>query len=293
MAKKQAKRTPKGKKKAPQRSQALGPVKRLDADARAFARLLNDPCYGKIVGPIYQSSGTGLFVRLESDFIIGAEATAVGSACIFVPGLISTGGEGLIQPLSVVTSDTSAISWTPNTTNQCGATFAGSTSSVRAVAACLQVSFVGSELNRAGVISLAQMTKQTAMSYTTLAKLRSGAERVVRVPDGVLEIKLSPMAKNADFQTTTSTALTDTGEMPALVMSCSGIPASTGVRVRLIQVVEWTPAAGAGVTNPSTAVNSSSSLQTILGAMTQANPQWQYDLLTGLGAYAAKAVAWL
>lgn len=271
----------------------MSAVVRLDTEARKYAKLLNDPCYGALTGPIYQSSGSGLFARIENDFIIGAEATAVGSACIFVPGNITTGGEGTLIPGSVVASDTAAITWTPSTSFQCGTVFASTAASVRVVAACLQVSFVGSELGRAGVISLAQMTKQTALSYTTLAKIRSGAERVVRVPDGVLEIKLSPQAKNADFQTTLSNAAADTNELPCLVMGVSGIPASTGVRVRLVQVVEWTPASGSGLANPSSVQASTSSLQTVLSAMYKSNPQWQYELLTGLGAYAAKAITWL
>lgn len=292
---KQKKATTTSKKGQPtpgRKKQVVGKSNVLDAEARKYAKLINDPCYGPITAPIYQSSGSGQFVRIESDFILGAEATSVGAACIFTPGLVTVNGDGLIKPNAVVASDSAAITWAQDTLAQCGTTFALTAGAVRAVSACLQVSFVGSELSRAGVVSLAQMSRQVAVTYTSLAKLRGGADRVVRMPDGVLELKLSPQAKNADFQTT-GTANLDVSELPCLVMSTSGIPASTGVRVRLVQVLEWLPLSGTGIVNGTIATASNSSLQQVLAAMYKSNPQWQYELLTGLGAYAAKTIAWL
>lgn len=278
------------KQKAPAKRQA--PARGLDAEARKYAKLIADPCYGQITDPVYQSSGSGQFVRLENDFIIGAEATSVGAALIFTPGMISTTGAGAVIPTTVVSSDTGAIVWNANSTYQCGTTFAATGAAVRAVSACMQISYVGSELTRAGVFSVAQMNRYQALGYTTTAKLRSAAERVVRIPDGVLEIKLAPTAKNADFYST-NIDQADSGEWPCLVFTASGIPSSTGIRVRLVQVLEWLPAASTGVISNTSSTRSFNSLQQVLAAMYQANPQWQYELLTGLGAYAAKAISWL
>lgn len=272
---------------------ARAPSHALDMEAKKYMKLINDPCYAELVQPVYQSAGSGQLVRIENDFIIGAEATSVGAALIFTPGLITPSGAGAVIPTTVINSDTGAITWAENATYQCGTTFGLTAGAVRAVSACLQVSYVGSELTRAGVVSLAQMNRNQAIAFTTTAKLRSSAERVVRMPDGVLEIKLAPNAKNGDFASTVGATAADAGEWPSLVFTATGIPSSTGLRVRLVQVLEWVPTASTGVVSSTSSSKSFNSLQQVLASLYAANPQWQYDLLTGLGAYAAKAIAWL
>jgi hypothetical protein len=267
---------------------------RLDEPAREFAKLLNDPCYGRIVAPVYGSSGSGNLMRLESDFILGAEATSVGAACIFVPGLLSSSTylAGVVTPSTVVNSDSGAIVWSQNYPAQPGAALVGSIGTCRAVSACMQVSFLGSELNRSGVVSLTQTSYGNAAGFLSLAAIRSGAERVVKLPDGTLEIKLVPTAKNADFNQVAG-AKSDAVELPALTMSVSGIPSSTGVRVRLVQVLEWQPTQNTGIVNNTIVSKSYSTLQAVVSEMNEKRPGWQYELITGLGAYAAKTITWI
>lgn len=292
MAKPMSKKKVKGKKmpkKQPQKKQ------RLDKAAKDYAKLLADPCYGMITAPLYNSSGTGNFVRLENDFILGAEATSIGAAVIFTPGLLtsSAGPSGTVIPTTVVASDGGAITWAESYANQCGSGFRANMGSCRAVAACIQVSFIGAELNRAGVVSLTQTTRGNAVAATNLGAVRSLSERVVKMPDGTLEIKLVPNAKNAEFMITDATAKTDAAELPSLVVSVSGIPNSTGVRIRQVQIIEWVPFVGVGVISNTLVSDSLHTLQEVLALMHRNNPGWQYELLTGLGAYAAKTLTWI
>jgi hypothetical protein len=287
--------------KAPKKGKRVAPVKArvvrgLDIGAREYAKLLNDPCYGTAVTPIYNSSGTGNFIRVETDFILGAEATSVGAACIFVPGLLKATGAGqagVYKPTTVVDGDASIIAWTPFPTAQPGYALTATMGGCRAISACMQVSYVGSELSRAGVVSLTQTTFGNALNYNALTNIRAGSERVIKMPDGTFELKLAPNAKNAEFVPVSAASSADAVELPALMFSASGIPASTGIRVRLVQVLEWQPTTGTGIINNTVSARSDSTLGAILNHMQAANPNWQFDLITGLAAYAPKAIAWL
>lgn len=269
----------------------------LDQAAKDYGRLLADPCYSRIVQPVYAGSGSGQLVRVESDFILGAEATSVGAAVIFTPGIInaSAGSCGVIIPTTVVASDSGTIAWTSSFARAPGVGMASIFGSVRAVAACLQVQYVGAEQTRAGVVGLAQMSRGAAAQLTTLADLRSVSERVVRTPDGILEIKLAPTADSETFNTVdgAGTGIPNEKNLPSLVVSVSGIPSSTGVRVRLVQVLEWTPKAGSGGDANVTSSDSDNSLSQVLRRMNAANPTWRYDVLNGLAAYAPKALGWI
>lgn len=274
-----------------------GRPNRLDAPAREFAKLLNDPCYGNLVNPVYSSSGSGNFVRVESDFILGAEATSVGAALLFTPGYVVPAGSlatNVIVPTTVVNSDTGAITWTASTNLQPGLGMVNMLGSARCVAACVQVSYVGSELSRAGVVSLSQTTRAVAVGATTTAQMRSMAQRVVRMPDGVLEVKMAPNGATMDFiacDAGLGSVLTD--DLPTLCVGVSGIPGNTGVRFRLVQVLEWLPKAASGAITNSTQSESTATLTMVLAELKRARPDWQYELLTGLGAYAAKALTWI
>lgn len=280
------------KKQVKSRKQVRG----LDVEARSYARLLNDPCYSAIVRPVYSSSGSGNFVRVETDFILGAEASSIGAACLFTPGLMSPMGgivSGVVTPTTVVSGDTAAIVWNNNLGLQPGVGMVNMFGSTRAVAACLQISFVGSENARSGVVSMTQTTRDAAVATTSLAQMRSVSTRIVRMPDGVLEVKLSPTAANQNFLPCNAATTALGNEHPTLAVSVSGIPSSTGVRFRLVQVLEWLPAGGAGIMTNSDVSSSKNTLTSVISAMQAANPSWQYDLLVGLGAYAAKTIAWL
>lgn len=293
---------PKQQKKAqkkPKKTQPNPPKQRglaaLDPGARDYARLLNDPCYGKITAPIFDSVGTGNYVRVEADFILGAEATSVGCAVIFTPGLLtpSSSLSGTRIPTTVVNSDAAAIVWAESYANQCGAGFRANCGAVRAIAGCLQATYLGPEQTRAGICALMQTSMGNASQYNTVGGLRSASDRVMKIPDETVEIKLIPAAKNADFISCDTTAKADALQLPSLVYSCSGIPVSTGIRIRLVQILEWMPFTSVGVVNTTSGAESRATLSAVLAEMHKRNPSWQYELLGSAAQLASKAAAWL
>ena len=138
-------------------------------------------------------------------------------------------------------------------------------------------------------MALCQVPASVAIQTgSTLATLRQLADRVVRTPDGTLEMKLTPTGHSEELVSIGGFASPE--NHPCLVGSVSGIPVSTGVRVRLVQVLEWTPKAGSGALAGVSSPESGNTINQVLRAMTVRNPNWRYDLMTGLGSYAAKAL---
>lgn len=264
---------------------------RLDVGARDYARLLNDPCYGKVVQPLYDASGSGQLLRVETDFTLGGEATSIGAMVLFRTGLLSAASHtGVLTPTTVVSSDSAPVIWGQGYTKTPGNAFLGMMASVRTVAACLQVQYIGTEQSRSGVIAVGQLPAGAATSANTPALLRGLCGRVVRVPDGVVEIKFTPTAHSEEFRSTTNP--TEDLDLPTLCCSVSGLANNTAVRVRCIQVLEWTSKseAGSGTASTITVPSSNNTINQVLRTMGERDPGWQYDLLTGMGAYAAKAV---
>jgi hypothetical protein len=183
--------------------------------------------------------------------------------------------------------------WQNSIFQQPGYGLSGIAGAVRAVSACIQVSYIGSENSRAGIVSLHQSTLASALTYTSLATARGAADRVVKMPDGTLELKLRPGATSSGFSPVLGALQDDRDGLPCLVATVSGIPGGTGCRFRLVVVYEWIPKVSSGVMTNSMVADSMNSLQMVLNVLDKAKPGWQYDLMTGLGAYAAKSITFL
>lgn len=279
MPSKKTQQKSKGQKPA---RKAIGPVTKqlpIDAHARKWAKLLADPCRAGIVPACYDGPGSGNFVRVESDFIIGNEPTAVGSAILFTPGVLSNGSgtSSVFAPSAVVTTDTGTITWTANTANQPGYGMAPSFAAVRTVAACLQVTYAGTEQQRAGFVSIGQTDLAAAGGYNTLAKLRTAADVVVRMPNESIQYAFEPNNHSSSFMSTT-VANTDRESHPCIYVAASGMAGSTGVRVRMVVVYEWLPTAMNGGTNALVPAPSESTYSSVLRWLAKIDPDWQLTL---------------
>jgi hypothetical protein len=70
---------------------------------------------------------------------------------------------------------------------------------------------------------------------------------------------------------------TDAAASNAIIVSCTGLPATVGLRVKVTWVVEWTPKVNLGLTHDPTSVGASSNgngLDKVLSALKRANPTW-------------------
>lgn len=258
----------------------------LDRPAVEFAKLVSDPCYGPLVQPTYEGTGAGIMTRFETDFIVNATATDTAAYIGFSPGnLIASGAVfgAVMGATGALATDATGIVPQFTGSRQPGIGLLPSMSAYRVVAACMQVSFVGSELQRAGVVSVGQVTASVLNTGSlTVAGLRALSSTVVRIPDGELEIKLRPTAISQKFVPVSGTNLdSDYAAQPALIATMAGIPVSTGMRVRLVAVYEWIPAVASGCILPDNASsNSNNTISQVLKFLDTRFPQWQVKILT-------------
>lgn len=231
----------------------------LDRSAMQYARLLRDPCNGPLVPSLWPGSEGSLVTRFETDFICFNGATETGGIIVYNPGLALC-----YSNATPVTSDTTATQLTSALLPVPGATFLANTAgSYRCVSACAQVMFAGTELNRAGFLGAGVTTFGSyarnllvvaggAGIVTNPSDVRQSCQKVVRMPDDMLEVKWFPGGGDSLFMEGGNTAMTAADVVDAgaakncIQISVSGLPVSTGVRVRFVTVMEWTPRMGQG-----------------------------------------------
>jgi hypothetical protein len=255
----------------------------LDAQARKLAALIADPCAGPLVEPIYLGETDGFLTRFETDIIISNGATESAAAFAFVPGAIgATGGAGAFGSwmnanAAAMTNDGVVTGFQNTAANQPGITMlSGNSRAVRVVAACLQVYYPGSELNRAGIIGVGQCSASTFASNTSAGSLRTLAPYVARMPSTYMEVKLKPSDGEASWSDPgASTTLTDFENYQALFVSLGGGPLATGIRVRCVAVYQWIPSTSSGLIAPATSNPSSSSMRDVLSYLQSAG-NWMY-----------------
>lgn len=229
----------------------------LDEHAARYARLLADPCNGELTPSVFSGSNGALLARFEYDQIFNNGATDIGSAGYFCPGAIcqntTNNAIGFGGPWSSDTIPGALVNATPAI--QPGNAFlAANASGVRAIAACIQVNYMGSELDRSGVIAVGCGKLSTVTPTITTANLRTLAQVVQRMPDAPVEYRLPTTEGSELFRDPASTINPGTEptaqDLPALFWSATGVKAATGIRVRFVVVYEWIPKIGIGMTVP-------------------------------------------
>lgn len=216
--------------------------------------------------------------RFERDVVINASATDVGAALVFIPGLSQA------QTSSApITSDTGAITFSslvggdiPG--NNFLATNAGQ---FRCLAACVQVYWPGTELNRQGIISLGQFPADIVTdAVVATADIRTASPYVERMPAGMAELKWRPTAYETTWQraNNVSDTSTDWDKYTALTVTAAGIPVSTGIRVRMVAVYEWVPKPGtsSGLTTIHRTTVKTGSLSNIIATLDRTG-DWMYN----------------
>lgn len=260
------KRKPKNNRRSQKKQQPQPSARRklasraaLDANARRYASLIADPCKGPLVEGVYPGAGGGVVSRFESDFLLAYGGTETATAVFFTPGFNSelVGGNGggmLLTPTTAITSDSGTIAFQNSTGFAPGYTWlANNAKAFRSVAACIQVSWPGTELTRQGIVGLGQTTLSNCLGGTQNAgNLRVLANSVARMPDDTLELVLRPTEASQRWcDPTLSPTLAVVqevwGDAPSLFLTASGFAGGTGIRVRVVNVVEWLPATATGI----------------------------------------------
>jgi hypothetical protein len=275
----------KGKKRTqparPRRKAPRPTIKRplLDKPALDYTRLLADPCAGPLVHGLAPDGSGGFIVRLETDLVINGSATDVGAFLAFTPGINTyelsnapiTSDGGAITPSSVGFS--SFLQTTP-------------VGSYRALAACIQVMWPGTELNRSGVVALGQVDRAelTSASLST-GNLRTLAPNVERTPATFVEQRWHPNEQDLNWNSDSSGDQLTAGlkaKRGSIYVAAFGIPVSTGLRVRMVGVYEWKPLVASGLTVPVSTQTSSNTMSDALRVLESAG-NWAYSSANAAG----------
>jgi len=262
----------------------VGPAGGLDRPAKEWARLMMDPCSAPLVPPCYSTGcGSAMLIRSEYDYLT-ATGAVTATVAAFIPGLNAVAAE-----TSGLVTDTTAASLTLQSgAAPSGAWLDANAGSVRCVAARAEISYPGTELTRSGIIGLGLMdggafhqnlplTEGGANVGITAAQTRRMCQHVERMPSTMAAINWAP-GPNDENPDTTLLDATRAAKMEgrnALVVTASGFPANTGVRIRFVAVYEITLLSNSiGVVNSVDPPPSRNTPGQILKAMYDSRPGW-------------------
>jgi hypothetical protein len=248
---------------------------RLDEQAKAYGRLLRDPCSAPLVHPTFTGGEGGMLVRAEYLITLFVNSTSTCGVVVWIPGGI--GNVGASAASGVIGAESPASSGAITPTNYILATQPGYTylstaaADVRAVAACMQVFYPGTESTRSGILAYGNVSGAAIVSgtSTSVSNVSNILERYERVPTNSIELMWRP----ADFdQTPTAptypTTQADLNKRSGLCVALQGGALAVGLTVRFVCVYEYTPALGSGITTSSTSRNTSSStLNSVLNVL--------------------------
>jgi len=245
----------------------------LDGDALKYAALLDDPCNAPLVHPTYSGSEGGYLARFETINTYGiASGTTTSGLIHWIPGqmLISGGvNAGTIYneatgPGVSNTMASEVLAQTP------GGTFLSTNASAfRCVAACITISWPGTELARQGYVAVGNTSGVTLKSGVSIAPgsvfpLLTHSERV---PMNKIELKWRPGAFDETFSDASSSpSVADLSRAGAITVYYVGLPAGgAGLLIKRTAVYEYIPNIALGLaTVPSSRSKSNNTLDQVV-----------------------------
>lgn len=217
---------------------------------RDYIALLKDPCNGPLVGPV-GATANGYITRFEVTLPVNpAQANWV---LRWTPGLLSSTGpntDGLYTTEALTTA--TAISGTVLYANSSapGFTFLQNTcQTFRCLAACAQVRYTDTELNRRGIVG--STICSGARTFTNIGEAFNISVDRARVPDQSLEVLWQP-GDGDELFSALQTAAYDTetsGRKNSILLSGTGCTAGS-MSIRLVAVYQWTPGSNDSVVLP-------------------------------------------
>jgi hypothetical protein len=248
----------------------------LDDKALAYARLLTDPCGAGLVQPVYPGGEAGFLFRADSIATYGGGATETAGIVHWTPGytnssnsdLLVGGATGPSTPITLASSGTGP-----------GKSFLGANAAgVRCVAACLKVTFPGSESARAGRVHYGHTVAgiMDSGNTTDVDALAPVLQHYSRTPADTIELLWKPGISDTEFNdpnTAASATLRD--RKSSLTVAWAGVPGGTGMTFHYTAIYEWMPKVDVGVsTNVNGKSTSSNTLDDILDAIKEVGFNW-------------------
>lgn len=259
----------------------------LDSAAAAYARLLKDPCNAALVHPTYYGTTGGYVARFVTDFTV-LTATDTYLNIFWAPSAIGSNSTGMAASSTATAGVVGDLagSKVPGHSFITGSMV----SKYRAVAACIQIMWNDTELNRAGQISLGNGPTIIGTPTITGDSLATQLPNQTRIPEDMSEIIWRPSNADMNFRDPSATQTDDLTECSSLLAAIR-VPTGTAgrVRVRCTAVYEWVPEFGSGLSVPTTSTNkSSNTLNDVVNAL-DSTGNWMFKASNAIGSFAAGA----
>jgi len=263
----------------------------LDNTARAYAKLLADPCGADLTYPLYPGTGGGILVRCESYVTLFNSATSTGGVIHWVPGALNT-SVGVANNFFYGTDTGTTITMAPGAQNWIpGSGLVANASGIRCIAACAQVMWPGAELNRQGFVLGGNTAGSFIKSGAVLANsaVANGyLSTHLRIPDSDVEFVWRPTSVDGEFLNPADTTLELEGH-GALTIAINNIPVSTGIRLRTVAVYEFLPTYTSGfATSNNVKSRSANTMDHVLDALDGAG---DWTVKVGMGINKALSIA--
>lgn len=232
----------------------------LDSQAIAYRSLLLDPCAANLAHPVYGGGAGGILCRFTSTIVVGNSAGETGFIYHWTPGTMTTGqDEIVVTGFSNPGTATVAV----GILGAPGKDYLPTNAmSFRCVSACATLTYTGSELNRSGSVWYGQTTGQLCnigVSYVGIDMPKS-LPRNIRTPDQSVDILWRPGATDYDYVVPTdpfSENPPQKDDRGSITVVATGLPAATGIQIRMTAVYEYQPRYNTGMTVTTTARSTS------------------------------------
>ncbi len=258
----------------------------LDSAALDYARLLIDPCNGKLVHPIYPGADAGFLFRAESFGTIATGASITAGTLHWTPGYVNSSGTEVLATQNL--DGGAAVAAGPLTSLSPGRTFLlNNAKAVRCIAACLKITFPGSESARSGRVHYGITSAGIIDNTNSIVPdgVAQSLQNYTRTPPETIELVWRPTIADTEFNDPTEAASAVIRDRKsALTVAFAGLPASVGMTFHFTALYEWTPAVNIGVAhNSSGKAESRNSLDDVLDAVKRTG----FSYVRQLGAHAA------
>lgn len=206
-------------------------------------QMLSDPCHATLTESAYRGRA-GIPARFT-----GIYSYTTGTETAFALVANPASGAGTLTALA-----NSATAWTPAyaTALPGQAYLLTVADSARVIGACLDIDFVGTELQRAGMFygGVLPLTTLPAAVATSVDNVKVLLNNETRVPDHQVDQLWFPGVGNEAYTPLGSASASYTADHNALVFLAENLPAGLQLRLRLTIIYEWVPKSGTGLITP-------------------------------------------
>jgi hypothetical protein len=250
----------------------------LDGPAAAYAHLLADPCGAPLVHPIYAGSDSGYLIRTDKVSPVAVGGAITAGAVLWTPGLLDGNSDDFLAIASTDWTTASAVNSYPYTPGK--GFLQSNASGARCVAACLRVTFPGSEANRSGWIQYGHTNGRAIISAGSNSPAEIGVlcNHYSRTPADTIEILWRPAFAD-QAMVDPNVGKSQSSNHSSILLAWGGFPPGVGVVVHLTAIWEWMPTYDAGgLSAPGdTKARSNNSLDQVLDSLRDSGFAWVRD----------------